>query len=472
MIGGRATLMMMTAAAAAAVAAPSGLSPATAAPGTTLRAAGPAGSLLLVESHHAVPIVHVVIASRTGAARDPKGKEGLTNLGVELARRGAAGKSRAEIDAALDALGATLDGYADQDSVRLQGHVLARNLDAFLTIVADVVLRPDFTPDELARTQRELIAAVDEIRNDDRALAARFFRRRVYGDHPYGRPASGTETSLRRPNLTRKEVADHFRAHFSGMNLIFAVAGDVAADDLARKLAAVFGKLPKGTPPRQPVIRAPAAHDGWRIQLVDKPSRQQTQILFGHPTLPASHPDFTALAVAMASFGGHGMKATLMDEVRTKRGLSYGAYMDVHSARGPGLIQGWVFPAADKTVATLKLVLNLFQDFAQKAITQERLTFVQGFLVGSYASEMDSPKRRLEARVGAEIDALPADFVDTYVQRVRGVTTAEIAAALKKHADPDNLAITMVATAATMKPLLLKSKIKDGAIDVVPFDSF
>ena len=74
-----------------------------------VRRAGPAGSTLIVESNHTVPLVHVVVASRSGSAADPRHREGLTNLAAEWARRGAGGKSREELDTALDALGATMD---------------------------------------------------------------------------------------------------------------------------------------------------------------------------------------------------------------------------------------------------------------------------------------------------------------------------------------------------------------------------
>ena len=162
------------------------------------RSAGPAGSLVLVESSHALPLVRVAAVVRAGSGWDPHKKEGLAQLAAAVARRGAAGASRVELDARLDALGAELDATVDPDSLRLEGHVLARNLDPFLAIVADVLLRPTFAPDEMARTRRDLLAQIDEAGNDDSALGLRFFGRNLYGDHPYGYPPEGTRASLAR----------------------------------------------------------------------------------------------------------------------------------------------------------------------------------------------------------------------------------------------------------------------------------
>src|SRR5439155_8301388 len=129
------------------------------------RLPGPAGSIVLLDESHAVPLIHLEVAARTGSAGDPRGQEGLLNLAAELARRGAGGRSRQALDDALDALGGRIDVLVDPDSVRLVGMVLARNLDPFLALLADIVLRPDFDAAELTRTRREILAQLDEMRN-------------------------------------------------------------------------------------------------------------------------------------------------------------------------------------------------------------------------------------------------------------------------------------------------------------------
>jgi zinc protease len=434
------------------------------------RRPGPAGSLLIVEESHAVPLIHLELAARSGSAADPRGNEGLINLAAELARRGAAGRSREQLDEALDALGARLEVVVDPDSVRLVGEVLARNLEPYLALLADVVLRPDFSAAEFARTRRELLAQLDEIRNDDRALCARFFERRLYGDHPYGRAPEGTEKSL--PRLTRAQAAERYRAAFAGKNLIFGVAGDVTPEDLLAKVTRAFAGLRPGNPAPPPTLRQPLLPDGWRIQLVDKPDRQQTQIMVGHGTISAGHPDFLPLTVAFAAFGGRGMRSTLMDEVRTKRGLAYGAYMGLVARRGPSAARAWVDTATVRTVTTLKLVLRLYRRMMKEGIPPERVRFFQGFLAGAWAAEMDAPERRLAARVSAEIEGLPPDHVDSYADRIKALTPEQVAAAIKAHVRADNLAITLVGSAPKLTKLLVRAGIEEEAIDTVRYDSY
>jgi zinc protease len=442
-----------------------------AAPGA-IRRPGPAGSLVIVEDDHSVPIVHVIVASRSGSAADPRHREGLTNLAAEWARHGAGGRTRAELDEALDALGATLDIRTEPDSTRFEGDVLARHLDAYLALLGDVLVRPAFAPGEFARTRQEVLGQLDEQRNDDRQLCARFFMHNLFGDHPYGHPPDGIKPALE--GATPAEAAAHFRRHFVGHNLVFAFSGDVQADALSASLAkAMRGLSDAPAPPVNPLeMRPPVALTGWRIQLVDKPDRQQSQLMFGHPALRASDPDFVPLSVGLAAFGGRAMSSTLMDEVRRKRGLAYGAYLTLEERRATGGAVGWVFSGTDKTVAMVKLVLKLYVSFMEKGLDARQVAFFQRFLAGSHAAELDAPDRRLDARVTNEITGLPPDFLETFPARVEAVTPDAVNAAIKRHVHARDLAITMVATAPSMKKLLIDAKVQESAIDIVPYDSY
>jgi zinc protease len=452
-------------------AAPRSPAPAASA-GAAERRAGPAGSVLIVESNRTVPLVHVVIASRSGAAADPRHREGLTNLAAEWARHGAGGKAREDVDAALDALGATLDVTTLPDSTRFEGQVLTRNLDAYLALVADVLVRPNFAAAELERTRREVIGQIDELRNDDRALAGRFFVRNLYADHPYGHPADGIPAAIE--SARPEEISAHFRRHFVGKNMVFAFAGDVEADTLAATLKRTFKGLAAGPAPEPNALelREPVPPKGWRIQLVDKPDRQQTQLLFGHPAVRATDPDFLPLTLGLTAFGGHAMNATMMSEIRRKRGLAYGAYLTLGQRRGTGAAIGWVFSASDKTVTTLKLVLRLYVAFMDKGLSADDVAFFKRFLIGSHASDMDVPEQRLAARVAAEVAGLPPDFIDTYPARINALTVAAVNAAIKRRVHARDLAITMVATGPVMMKLLVDAKVQESAIDVVPYDSY
>ena len=431
--------------------------------------AGPGGSLLLVEENPTLPIVTVTVAARTGAAADPEHLAGLSNMAGEVARRGAGGKTREQLDDALDDLGASLDVLADTESVRFVGRVLSKNFNPFMDLLADVILRPTFDQSEVNGTRREVVGQLAESRNDDRSLCARNFSRRLWGRHPYGQPADGTEASLKR--MKKTVLQRHFKSQFSGSNVIFAATGDITTAAFSKALEARFDKLPNAPATTLKIPKA-SPPQGWRIQLVDKPDRQQVQMMFGQLGLPATHPDYVPLSIAMTAFGGHAMNATLMKEVRTERGWAYGAYMSVIPHRQVGALNGWVFTGVDHAVDTLRLVLRLYTELTQTPAPDEAVAFFKKFLAGAYASELDSPSARLWRRVLAEIQGLPRDWVDTFAQKVTDTSAADVRRAVVNHLKPHDLAITLVATADVLLPKLQAAGIDAAAVDVTAFTAF
>ena len=437
---------------------------------SAIRVEGPAGSLILVEENHDLPLVRVQVAVRIGAGDDAAGDDGLTNYASELMGRGAGGRTRAEIDAAFDALGTSLDVASDYDGVTFEVAVLKEKLEPALLLLADVLLRPDFPRGEADKLKRELLAQLDELRDDDGSLVRRYFTRALYGAHPYGRTVIGTEASIGALSLDGARKW-HGRA-LVGSQVIFGVAGDVDANEAAAAITREFAKLPSGgnsAPGERPIV---PRRSGMRLTLVDKPERTQSQILMGQPAPRWHEPDFLALQVATTAFGGT-FTARLMDEVRSKRGLSYGASARVGQGRGAKALVAHVFPSLEQTPETLELVLRLWREWITDGVTQEEVAFARGYLAKSFAFSVATPEDRLELRTALELAGMPRDFAETFAARVSKVERADAVRALSSHLSPRDLEIAIVSTADELLPKLQEAKLLDGVtVEVVPYDSY
>jgi zinc protease len=430
---------------------------------------GPSGSKILVEENHDLPLVRVQLALRVGAGDDAAERDGLANFATELMGRGANGRTRAELDAAFDALGTSLDVMTDFDGVTFDFSVLTEKLGPALALLADVILKPDFPETEAHKLRRELLAQLDELRDDDGQLARRFFTRALYGELPYGRTVLGTEASL--AGLGAATAQDWHRRVVTGGNVVFGVAGDVSAEDAAEAIAREFATLPAGG---GGAGDRPAAQRrrGPRLTLVDKPERTQSQILMGQPA-PAWHaPDFLALQVATTAFGGT-FTARLMDEVRSKRGLSYGASARVGQGRGPKSLVTHVFPSLEQTPETLELVLGLWRAWVQEGLSEDETSFARGYLAKSFAFSVATPDDRLELRTGLELSGMPRDHAATFAARVQAVTRADTERALRGHLTAADLEIVIVSTADELLPRLQEAKLLDDVtVEIAPYDSY
>src|SRR4029077_1911686 len=202
--------------------------------------------------------------------------------------------------------------------------------------------RPALRASDVRKAQREMIADLTALCDDDRELCSRHFRSCAFGKHPYARPRSGSRESVAR--ITPPDVVAHHSEHITAKNLVIGVWGAFSPRKLEALLDRSFGKLPKHKGPRM-TLSEPTLEPGRRVLVIDKPERTQTQILIGTLGTSPHDPDHVALLVANTAFGGL-FSSRLTDEVRGKRGLSYGASSSYTLSRTRDLWGMHTFPAA------------------------------------------------------------------------------------------------------------------------------
>lgn len=423
----------------------------------------------LTEIDRSLPLVQLSTSFLGGSLSDPVGKEGLTRLLVRLMRRTAGGRDAEAIDLALDGLGATLGIDVSTGSSGFSGSVIARNWSGFIQILADVVLRPVYDPDELGRIKRETLAELAELRDNDRALARRWFGRTLFAGHAYGRTSTGKPSTL--AAITPADLETHYRHLFSRGNLVLAVAGDVTESQLS-DLASVFAALPDGRAQALSELDAvvePAGVAGRRLVIVDKPERTQTQILIGGLGTHPHDPDHVALLVANTVFGGT-FTARLSDEVRSKRGWSYGAYSSLPYDRRRQAFSMWTFPAATDAAACIELELKLLHDWVNDGITEDELTNAKNYLIRSNVFQTDTAAKRMGLLLDEHLHALPENYHHAFPSNVAAVTREQANAAIRRRISLDNLLVTVVGTASDIADDI--AKVIPGLAErtVIPFD--
>src|SRR5512139_543049 len=209
----------------------------------------PSKPVVIIEPSPDTPLVWFEIAIRGGASADPIGIEGLHRHAALLARRGAGSRDRAELDETLDSLGAALDIGVSRDAVQVSGLALTRNLDPVVDLAADILSEPRFDEEEHARLLRETPQVLDEIRDDDSALATRWFDWVCSPGHAYGRTSLGTEASLAR--IERAAAIELWKREVVADNLVIGLAGDIDEQAAARVVARLTERLPTSARPSQ-----------------------------------------------------------------------------------------------------------------------------------------------------------------------------------------------------------------------------
>ena len=425
------------------------------------------GSVVLVESSDALPLVGIGISLRTGSLSDPVGKEGLARFMGRALRMGTTDLTGRALEDAVDGLGASLSISTGFNYVHLGGTVVAHNAEAFLELLGQILRRPAFRRADIEQVRRETLGELASLCDDDRALVRRHFRRYAFHGHAYARPTSGTRQSIVR--IRRADIVRHHARHVTAPNLLVGLWGAIDPRHALRLCNRHLGALPRR---RVPAPRTPEPHleRGRRIVLVDKPERTQTQILIGTLGTRTRDPEHVPLVVANTAFGGL-FTSRLTNEVRAKRGWSYGASSGVSLNVTRDLWSMWTFPAAKDARACIELQLGLYERWIASGLNARELASAKRHIVKSHAFEVDTAAKRLERRLDEIAFALPRGYHDRFVPEVRRVTGRAAARALRRRLSTRDLVIAVVATARTMLPELRTLPGIDR-IDVVRFDDF
>lgn len=405
---------------------------------------------VFVEPSRALPVVSVVIAFGSGSAHDPGGRDGLSRLTARMLRRGAEGLASQAIEERIDLLGGELASDASVSSVSVHFEVIKRSLEPFTELVATLLARPTIPEDELARLKRESEAELIEARDSDRGLCARAFRKTLFAGHPYGRRTAGTIAGLRA--VTRADVRAFYEKHLVRANAMVAISGDVGVEEGEALAARLLAGLAEGQAQPDPVP-PPSAPAGRRLVFVDKPDRTQMQMVIGGLGTHSHDPDHIPLVVANTAFGGT-FTSRLMQEIRAKRGWSYGASSRVGFDRERDAFTMWTAPAANDAPACLGLELELLRAWRADGVTGEELEFVKRYLVRSHAFEVDTARKRVHQRLESALYGLPEGYHERYLERVTAVDLASANAAVRARLSEENLVIGVVGTHAEIGPAI------------------
>ncbi len=213
----------------------------------------------------------------------------------------------------------------------------------------------------------------------------------------------------------------------------------------------------------------PVARPGRHLVFIDKPDRTQTQMVVGGLGTDAHDADHTPLFVANTAFGGT-FTSRLMQEVRAKRGWSYGASSRIAFDRRRDAFTMWTAPKATDAAACLALELELLHAFREDGVTDAEIEFVQRYLVRSHAFDIDTARKRVHQKLEAELYELPAGYHDRYVEHVQAVDRAAANAAVKARLSEDDLVIGVVGTHSEIGEAIAKAIPRLASVTVAPFD--
>ena len=339
------------------------------------------GIRLLLEPMPQLRSVSTGIWAGAGSALEDKKIWGASHLLEHMLFKGTPSRDASEISAVMDNVGGVLNAFTAKEQTCYYTRCLDEHFDLSLSLLADMYQNSLLDPKELEREKGVVIEEINMYEDSPEEVAADLFARTLWPDHSYGRNISGTIQSVEA--IDREQLAGHMLACYDPSSTVIAIAGNISLEQAVESAEHYFKG---GAPQQKGKLPSPKTQAG---QAYIKKDIEQNHICMGFPVFSVNDDDYYAAAIVNSAFGGSA-SARLFQEIREKRGLSYGAYSYLDAFTLDGLFLAYASTQPDKTEELTKVMAGEFARLAEKGLSTDEIQRSKEQMKGTLLLQMES----------------------------------------------------------------------------------
>jgi zinc protease len=383
------------------------------------------GLRVIVIENHNTPLVGAQLMLKNGGEVDPASLSGVADMTAELLTKGTKTRTAPQIAQEIEALGGEISSGAGWDAARASVNVISSKTEPAMAILADVIRNPVFTDEEIERLRQQYLDSLSVGMNSPGTLASWVASRVVFGDTAYGHPVSGTTESLSR--IKRGDVVALHTTYYRPDNAILVIGGDIKAADafaLSEKLFGDWAKPTTALPPSQSLAGAAAGQGAQRVVVVDMPGAGQAAVVFARRGIARADPEFYTGIVANSVLSGY--SGRLNQEIRIKRGLSYGARASLDTRRDVGPFVASAQTKNQSGAEVASLLLSELTRLSNEPVMDTELTPRKAVLIGGFGRSLETTEGLVGQIASLALYGLSLDEINHYIMSVQSVTPAQI----------------------------------------------
>lgn len=411
------------------------------------------GLRVIVAKSSDLPLITADLTVKGGASSDPAGLAGTSNLTSELLTEGTTTRSATQVARETEALGANLEAGSGWEAASLTLSVTANNVAPAMAIMADVAEHPAFSAEELDRVRTETLDGLSVSFQRPGTLAAFATAPVLYAGSAYGHVAGGTPGSL--PKIKRADLAKTHATYWRPDNAVLVLTGNLTPEAGFALAEKAFGSWKKpGAPPPAP----PAAPTGYapRNVVIDLPGTGQAAVVLAKPAITRADPNYYQGVVANTVLGV-GFSSRLNQEIRIKRGLSYGAGSSLTPQGRFGGFSARVQtknPSAGEVVTLTRAELTRL---GAEPASDVELAARKSVLVGNFGRDLGTSEGLANILGNYAVYGVPLTEIQSYAAKVEAVTPEEVQAFAKAKLDPAQMSVIVAGDAKAMGADLAKA---------------
>ena len=423
------------------------------------------GMRVLVVEKTGLPLVSARLNFNAGVANEHPGKAGVASMTAALLTQGTATRSAPQIATEIEQLGAAIGAGSGSDFSNVYANAPANVFPQTLALMADLVRNPAFAEEELDRQRDQTLDALRISLSTPGPVAGQAAARVVYGAAPYGVPGSGTLTSL--PALTRADVSGFHRTYYRPSEATLVFSGDISEADARALAQSAFGDWRDAIPPPAARIEPAGQPLPTRIVVIDQPGAGQAAVTVALRGVSRTDADYFPLTLGNTLLGGS-FTSRLNQEIRIKRGLSYGTRSSLGVRREAGLFTASAQTRNDAAVEVSDLILAEIARLSTTRPTDSELSTRQAILTGAFGQSLETVDGVGALVANLALYDLPMSDLAAYVGNVEAIDGAAVQSAFAEHLPVDRASLVIVGDAARFIDAL---RAKHPNVEVIPISA-
>ncbi len=399
----------------------------------------PGGIKAWIVSDSTIPIIAMNFSFRGGTANDPADKVGRAYFLSGMLDEGAGDLPSEAFQERMSELAVRMSFDAEREYFEGSFQTLSENRDAAFELLRKAVAEPRFDTVPMNKVRGQILVGIKSDSENPSRIASEALLKTMLASHPYANDRKGTVETINA--MTPDDLRDAWKATFARDRLLVGMVGDISEEEAGKMLDKVFGGLPESAGPVSvPDVQWP---EKGSITIVER-DIPQSVMTFAMPGILRSDPDFIAAYVMNFVLGDGGFGSRLMEEIREKRGLTYGIYTGLVTWDNGGLVIGSVSTQNSRAGETLDVLRAELTKMATDGPTQGELDEAKTYITGSYPLRYDSSGKIAQQLLAIQQENLGIDYVNKRNDLVNAVTLEDAKRVAKRLIQPDALTISIV----------------------------
>ena len=394
--------------------------------------------VFIIENHKLPRVSYNLLVDREAILEGDK--VGYLSMAGQLMQRGTETRTKEQIDEEVDFIGASL--FAGSTNVFASG--LSKYSEKIMELMTDVAFNPTFPEEELEKIRKQTLSGLAQAKESPDAIAGNLNQALVFGtDHPYGEIQTEETTN----NITAADLKAYHETYFKPNISYLAIVGDVDVKQMKKMVKTYFGSWEAGEVPT-PSFEDPKAPEKTKVGIVNRSSSVQSVINIAYPVKLAVGSDDAIKVRVMNQILGGSFSGKLNMNLREDKGYTYGSRSSLSSDE---LISQFNANADVRNEVTDSAIVQMIYEMGQMRsgeITEEELDLAKNSIAGNFSQSLERPQTVANFALNTAIYNLPADYYNTYLQKVQAVTIDDVKATAEKYLKPENAYINVVGKAS------------------------